>query len=404
MAVAVLARRGQFATTESAFQQTPLRGESERFDRGHAYVAVWKAPETNYEICNPLDFREPPVSIRRARLSRSREEIEVMLDQDSDRGQAFGLPLAKWFPCYRLFDARTAALLDGPGEGPRSSCRFVTEREIRVRLGAASAAEPGDYVQFRGGRVFQARGRSASSTAAAEIEPPFGDAVALAQIRCPRRVSYCDDAVLDGRQSLAGLGGDRSSLTYRWTLHPTQRASGESGARLARFLEERGANQPVVRVPSDLMRQGTKHRFILTVDNRPLAEQEATPNPDPGLPDIAVSYRDSASCAFVKESTVFPLLKAGNPDKTPPVSGLTYRLAVNPEFPGCAEPRPLAYRWHVTTLDRRPVAERHASVVAGDARAAAISASARSPAVFFPPGTIWGNRLYNVTAESWFVG
>jgi len=150
------------------------------------------------------------------------------------------------------------------------------------------------------------------------------------------------------------------------------------------------------------MLQGTTHRFVLVVDNRPAAEQILEPNPDPSLPDIAVAYRDSATCAFEKESTIFPLLRASNPDKLPPVSGLVYKMAVSPEFPECAEPQALRYKWHLELVDRRPIVERHAAVVAGDTRSRSIVTSAASPSVSFPPGSIWGNRLYNLTAVSWF--
>lgn len=169
MAVAVRARKGQFATTDTAYQQTPLRAADEGHDRNHAYLAIWQSPVTNYAVCNPLDYREPPVAIASARLTYARTELVVILDQDSDRGRAFGLPLARWFDCGEVFDARTEVLLNGPGQGTRASCRFSTDRELRVRLGSASGIDAGDYVQFQGGRVFSARGRSMSSVSAAEV-------------------------------------------------------------------------------------------------------------------------------------------------------------------------------------------------------------------------------------------
>ena len=302
---------GQFYTTANALQvwgENNKYGDACRYygsDGGDclktdAYAALIAGPAQlgDLSVCNPVDFKEPPVMLLWARFANARKSIGVYFDSDTDRGETGKLTLGGVFDCSELMCANTTALL-----GTGCTAMFLDRRIARVNLGtghrvteSSDGLADGALISIRGGVVYSERFRDQgqSSTASIMVTRREGERIAVnAVVDCPSVVSIpnfagCDEGFLtiSAARSTGRLGD--LPLTYKWKLANVDEMRGLTTVtraqvlRLDAWLQNRTSMSRFLNVPySMLVAQdrsgcvdgssacyGRLHQFSVTVYNK----------------------------------------------------------------------------------------------------------------------------------------
>ena len=163
----------------------------------------------SFEVCNPLDFKEPPVKLLWAHMNMAGTAVDLLFDVDTDRGETAGLTLGGAYSCDKLFLRESAVVL---GEGCIGA--FIDKRFVRLYLvvGEHNVTESSDGVSdgttlsLRGGVVYhdRFRERGNSSTASVVVTRRAGEPIAV----------VADVTTSKGSYAFPPSSGNHSTIKY----------------------------------------------------------------------------------------------------------------------------------------------------------------------------------------------
>ena len=262
------------------------RADLERTDchKTDAYAALIQGPPQigDFSVCNPLDFREPPVDLLWARFVNAKKSIDLKFDANSDRGETGELTLGGIFPCSELINVNASANL---GEG--CLAYFLDKRTVRISLGdgheateASDGIADGSVITIRGGVIYsdKFRDRGRSTTASIQVTRHPGEKVAVhARVKCFHEFINidwgCFVPTIDctASESTGDLGGN---LTFKWSLERTPITGRGADAKedaLRSYLGNLTSTSRSISIPSSIYvpllgsRRDTLHMFTFSV-------------------------------------------------------------------------------------------------------------------------------------------
>ena len=209
------------------------RADLERTDchKTDAYAALIQGPPQigDFSVCNPLDFREPPVDLLWARFVNAKKSIDLKFDANSDRGETGELTLGGSFRVPSS-STSTRPLISARGASRIFSisapCGSPSETGTR-RLKRAMASQTDPLSRYAGGVIYsdKFRDRGRSTTASIQVTRHPGEKVAVhARVKCFNEFINidwgCFVPTIDctASESTGDLGGN---LTFKWSLERT---------------------------------------------------------------------------------------------------------------------------------------------------------------------------------------
>lgn len=180
-------------------------------EKSDAYAVLFRGPSqlASFEVCNPLDFKEPPVKLLWAHMNMAGTAVDLLFDVDTDRGETAGLTLGGAYSCDKLFLRESAVVL---GEGCIGA--FIDKRFVRLYLvvGEHNVTESSDGVSdgttlsLRGGVVYhdRFRERGNSSTASVVVTRRAGEPIAV----------VADVTTSKGSYAFPPSSGNHSTIKY----------------------------------------------------------------------------------------------------------------------------------------------------------------------------------------------
>ncbi|EEH55406.1 uncharacterized protein MICPUCDRAFT_60044 [Micromonas pusilla CCMP1545] len=180
-------------------------------EKSDAYAVLFRGPSqlASFEVCNPLDFKEPPVKLLWAHMNMAGTAVDLLFDVDTDRGETAGLTLGGAYSCDKLFLRESAVVL---GEGCIGA--FIDKRFVRLYLvvGEHNVTESSDGVSdgttlsLRGGVVYhdRFRERGNSSTASVVVTRRAGEPIAV----------VADVTTSKGSYAFPSSSGNHSTIKY----------------------------------------------------------------------------------------------------------------------------------------------------------------------------------------------
>ena len=219
----------------------------------------------------------PAPLLTNATLTETGTDIDVTFGQSTDRARLFGT-----FACSLLLTGTTSAASPCSPSGAgviadvvtafgRSSCRWISDRAVRVSLGPGATVKAGDWLQLRPGQVRTLGSSFYTSIGAIQLTSSVNLAPPSAILRGPATIGRCQKLVsLDASLSSgAGVGALRFYYSVKAAAGDTSLANITMALNATNNVAAHGhlgvEGQSSVAVPGALLRPGTTYVFSVTV-------------------------------------------------------------------------------------------------------------------------------------------